>query len=30
LEAARKAVGLGGTSLPAAQATLEQVLGKRR
>jgi len=30
LEAARKAVSLGGTSLPAAQATLEQVLGKRR
>jgi len=30
LEAARKAVSFGGASLPAAQATLEQILNKRR
>ena len=30
LEAARKAVSLGGASLPAAQATLQQILHKRR
>ena len=30
LEAARKAVSLGGASLPAAQATLEQILNQRR
>lgn len=30
LEAARKAVSLGGPSLPAAQATLGQILGRRR
>ena len=30
LDAARKAVSLGGPSLPTAQATLEQILGKRR
>ena len=30
LEAARKAVSLGGASLPAAQATLEQILSQRR
>jgi tetratricopeptide (TPR) repeat protein len=30
LEAARTAVSLGGASLPAAQATLEQILGKGR
>jgi tetratricopeptide (TPR) repeat protein len=30
LEAARKAVGLGGASLPAANATLEQILKRRQ
>lgn len=30
LEAARRAVSLGGASLPAAQATLEEILGQRR
>ncbi|MGP1678192.1 MAG: PA2778 family cysteine peptidase [Burkholderiales bacterium] len=30
LDTARKAVSLGGASLPAAQATLEQILSKRR
>ena len=30
LEAARKAVNLGGASLPAAQATLQQILNQRR
>ena len=30
LEAARKAVSLGGPNLPAAQATLDQIIGRRR